>query len=53
MVLYVFMQKNGKFGAPFSLNNVNIGRRVHPITRAVGNSDAGKASPPLPAVLNT
>ena len=52
MILYVFLQKNGKFGAPFLLNNVNIGRRVHPITRAVGNSDAGKASPPLPAVLN-
>ena len=53
MILYVFLQKNGKFEAPFLLNNVNIGRRVHPITRAVENSDAGKASPPLPAVLNT
>ena len=52
MILYVFLQKNRKFEAPFLLNNVNIGRQVHLITRAVENSDAGKASPPLPAVLN-
>ena len=51
MILYVFLQKKGKFEALFLLN-VNIGRRVHPITWAVENSDAGKASPPLPAVLN-
>ena len=46
-----FCKKKGKFEAPFLLN-VDIGRRVHPITRAVESSDAGKASPPLPAVLN-
>ena len=52
MTLYVFLQKKWEIRGTF-LNNVNIGRRVHPpITRAVENSDAGKASPPLPAVLN-
>ena len=44
--LYVFLQT---FGAPFWLD-INIGRRVHPITRAFGPLGPRMQSPP--AVIN-
>jgi hypothetical protein len=52
--MYLCKKKKNEVAVLLWLDNLDIGHRVHPITRTVGNllSDAGEASPPLPAVLN-